>query len=281
MALLEGKVVAITGAGNGIGRASALALAREGAKLVVNDVGSARDGSGAAHDPADAVVAEIAALGGTAVANYQSVATPDGARDIVDTARRTYGRLDVLINNAGILRDKTLLNMTLEQWQTVLDVHLTGAFLCTQAAASLMRDQGGGRIINTTSLSGLQGNFGQANYAAAKAGVYGLTRTASVELQKYAIRVNAVAPLAKTRLTADLPMFEKIGGTLSAEHVAPVHVYLASDLSGDRTGLVIGVAGARLSIFRVVESGGRYKDEEGGVWTASEIADHFDAIAKI
>jgi NAD(P)-dependent dehydrogenase (short-subunit alcohol dehydrogenase family) len=281
MALLEGKVVVVTGAANGIGRASALALAREGAKVVVNDVGTARDGEGSGHDAADAVVAEIEALGGAAVANYQSVASPDGARDIVDTARRTFGRLDVLINNAGILRDKTLLNMSLEQWQTVLDVHLTGSFLCTQAAASVMRDQGGGRIINTTSISGLQGNFGQANYSAAKAGIYGLTRTASVELQRYSIRVNAVAPLAKTRMTADLPMFEKIDSSLSPEHVAPVHVYLASELSGDRTGLVIGVAGARLSTFKVVESAGRFKDEEGGLWSAPEIADHFDAIAKI
>jgi len=281
MALLEGKVVAVTGAGNGIGRATALALAREGAKVVVNDVGGARDGTGTAHDAADAVVGEIAALGGEAVANYQSVATPDGARDIVDTARKRFGRLDVLINNAGILRDKTLLNMTLEQWQAVIDVHLTGTFLCTQAAASLMRDQGGGRIINTTSISGLQGNFGQANYSAAKAGIYGLTRTASIELQRFAIKVNAVAPLAKTRMTEDLPMFEKIGSTLSPQHVAPVHVYLASDLSGDRTGLVIGVAGARLSVFKLVESAGRYKDDDGGLWTPGEIADHFDAIAKI
>jgi len=281
MALLEGKVVIVTGAGHGIGRASALALAREGAKVVVNDVGGQRDGSGSAHDPADAVVAEIEARGGQAVANYESVASPEGARAVVEAAKRSYGRLDVLINNAGILRDKTLLNMTLEQWQSVLDVHLTGTFLCTQAAAAVMRDQRAGRIINTTSISGLQGNFGQANYAAAKAGIYGLTRTASIELQKYGIRVNAVAPLAKTRMTEDLPMFEKIASTLSPEHVAPVHVYLASDLSADRTGLVIGVAGARLSIFKVVESAGRFKDEDDGVWTAAEIADHFDAIAKI
>jgi NAD(P)-dependent dehydrogenase (short-subunit alcohol dehydrogenase family) len=281
MALLAGKVVIITGAGNGIGRASALALAREGAQLVVNDLGGARDGSGNAHEAADAVVAEISAAGGAAVASYDSVATPEGARAIVDAARKAYGKLDVLINNAGILRDRTLLNMTLDEWRAVLEVHLTGSFLCTQAAASLMRDQGSGRIINTTSVSGLLGNFGQANYAAAKAGIYGLTRTASIELQRFGIRVNAVAPLAKTRMTEDLPMFAKIEGTLSPEHVAPVHVYLASELSGDRTGLVIGVAGARLSIFKVVESAGRYKDEDEGRWSAQEIADHFDAIAKI
>ncbi len=281
MALLEGKVVAITGAGNGIGRATALLLAREGAKVVVNDVGSARDGSGTSTAFADAVVEAIRTAGGSAVANYDTVATAEGAKAVVGSAKREYGRLDVLINNAGILRDKTIANMTPDLWQAVLDVHLSGTFFCTQAAASLMRDQGGGRIVNTTSVSGLLGNFGQANYAAAKAGVYGLTRTASIELQRYGIRVNAVAPLAKTRLTEDLPMFAKIEDTLSPEHVAPVHLYLSSELSGERTGLVIGVAGARLCVFKVVESAGRYKEDEGGVWTAQEIADHFDAIAKV
>jgi NAD(P)-dependent dehydrogenase (short-subunit alcohol dehydrogenase family) len=281
MGLLDGKVIAITGGANGIGRATALLLAREGGKIVVNDVGSARDGTGGAHDAADAVVDAIKQAGGSAAPNYESVATPEGARSIIETAKREYGRLDVLINNAGILRDKTLLNMTLEMWQRVLDVHLTGTFLCTQAAASLMRDQGSGRIVNTTSVAGLLGNFGQSNYASAKAGIYGLTRTASIELQRYGIRVNAVAPLAKTRLTEDLPMFAKIEGTLSPEHVAPVHLYLSSELSGERTGLVMGVAGARLSVFKVVESAGRYKEADGGVWSAHEIAEHFDAIAKI
>jgi NAD(P)-dependent dehydrogenase (short-subunit alcohol dehydrogenase family) len=280
MGLLEGKVVAITGGGNGIGRATALLLSQNGAKLVVNDLGSARDGSGASSSAADEVVAAITAAGGTAIAHHGDVSTADGAKSVVTDAKRQYGRLDVLINNAGILRDKTLLNMTPEMWKSVLDVHLTGTFLCTQAAAAVMREQGGGRIINTTSVSGLLGNFGQANYSAAKAGIYGLTRTTSIELQRYGILVNAVAPLAKTRMTEDLPMFAKIEDTLSPEHVAPVHLFLASELSGERTGLVIGVAGARLSVFKVVESAGKYKESDRGIWTAEEISEHFEAISK-
>ncbi len=280
MGLLEGKVVAITGGGNGIGRATALLLAQNGAKIVVNDLGGARDGSGPSSSAADEVVAAITAAGGVAVANHGDVSTVDGAKSVVADAKSHYGRLDVLINNAGILRDKTLLNMTQEMWRSVLDVHLTGTFLCTQAAVAVMREQGGGRIVNTTSVSGLLGNFGQANYSAAKAGIYGLTRTASIELQRYGIFVNAVAPLAKTRMTADLPMFAKIEDTLSPEHVAPVHLFLASELSGERTGLVIGVAGARLSVFKVVESAGKYKESDRGIWTAEEISEHFEAISK-
>lgn len=280
MGLLEGKVVAITGGGNGIGRATALLLSQNGAKVVVNDLGTARDGSGGPSSAADEVVTAITAAGGEAIANHGDISTPDGAKSVVADAKRHYGRLDVLINNAGILRDKTLLNMSPEMWRSVLDVHLTGTFLCTQAAAAVMREQGGGRIINTTSVSGLLGNFGQANYSAAKAGIYGLTRTTSIELQRYGIFVNAVAPLAKTRMTEDLPMFAKIEDTLSPEHVAPVHLFLASELSGERTGLVIGVAGARLSVFKVVESAGKYKESDRGIWTAEEISEHFEAISK-
>jgi NAD(P)-dependent dehydrogenase (short-subunit alcohol dehydrogenase family) len=281
MGLLDGKSVVITGAGNGIGRATALLCAKEGARVVVNDVGGSRAGEGGAHSVADEVVQAIRAAGGTAVPSYDSVASQEGAQAVVGTAVKEFGRLDVLINNAGILRDKTLLKMELAQWELVLAVHLTGTFLCTQAAAQVMKDQRAGRIVNTTSISGLLGNFGQANYSAAKAGIYGLTRTASIELQRYGIMVNAVAPVAKTRLTEDLPMFAKIEDTLSPEHVAPAHLYLASELSGDRTGLVLAVAGARMSVFKVVESAGKYKDADGGIWTASEIADHFEAIAKV
>ena len=282
MGLLESKVAIVTGAGNGIGKATALALAREGARVIVNDLGVRRDGAGADIESADAVVSEIRAAGGDAQPNYDSVATPEGARAIVDSAIKHYGSLDVLINNAGILRDKTLLKMDPGLWQTVIDTHLTGSFLCLQAAANLMKENNvRGSIVNTTSVSGMLGNFGQANYSAAKAGVYGLTRTASIELQRYGIRVNAVAPIAKTRMTEDLPMFEKIVDSLSPEHVAPAHVFLASELSRDVSGVVLAIAGARVSVYKVVESAGKYKDAELGPWTPAELAEHFDAISKL
>jgi NAD(P)-dependent dehydrogenase (short-subunit alcohol dehydrogenase family) len=281
MALLDGKVTIVTGAGNGIGRATALLFAREGASVLVNDPGGARDGSGSAKSAADAVVAEIRQAGGKAEANYDTVATKEGAEAIIEQAVSAFGRVDVLLNNAGILRDKTLLKMSLGEWQAVLDVHLTGTFLCTQAAAQKMKEQGGGSIINTTSVSGMLGNFGQSNYAAAKAGIYGLTRTASIELQRFGVRVNAVAPIAKTRLTEDLPMFEKIEDSLSPEHVAPAHLFLASALSNEVTGVVLAVAGARMSVFKVVESPGKYKEGDAGVWNAEEIAEHFESISKV
>lgn len=282
MGLLEGKVAIITGAGHGIGRATALLFAREGARVVVNDKGVARDGVGESVAAADAVVDEIRAGGGEALPNYDDVASEAGAQAIVSSALDGFGGLDVLVNNAGILRDKTLLKMDLAQWAQVLDVHLTGTFLCLQAAARAMKDRGGGgSIVNTTSLSGMLGNFGQANYSAAKAGIYGLTRTASIELQRYGIRVNAVAPVAKTRMTSDLPMFEKIDQSLSPDHVAPVHLFLASDLAREVSGSVLSVAGARVSVYKVVESAGRFKDADGGIWTAAEVAEHFDSISKL
>ncbi len=280
MGLLDGKVAIITGAGNGIGRATALLFAREGASVVVNDVGGPRDGSGADKSAADHVVDEITAAGGKAAASYDSVSTPEGAQAIARKAIDAFGQLDVLINNAGILRDKTLLKTDLAMWDAVIDVHLKGSFLCIQAAVPHMRAAGGGRIVNTTSVSGMRGNFGQANYAAAKAGIYGLMRTASIELQRYNITVNAVAPIAKTRMTEDLPMFEKLA-TLTPEHVAPAHLFLASDLCGERTGEVLSVAGGKMSIYKVVESPGKFKEIDGGVWTAEEIGEYWDAISKL
>jgi len=281
MGILDGKVSVITGAGNGIGRATALLFAKEGARVVVNDVGGARDGSGSDQTAADIVVEEIRAAGGSAVANHDSVAKPEGAKNIVDTAIREFGQLDVLINNAGILRDKTLLKMDLAMWDAVIDVHLKGTFLCLQAAAQHMKDRGtGGSIVNTTSVSGMLGNFGQTNYSAAKAGIYGVTRTASIELQRFGIRVNAVAPIAKTRMTEDLPMFGNLD-TMSPAHIAPAHLFLGSDLSKDVTGAVLSVAGAKMGIYKVVESPGKFKEDDGGVWTAQEIAEHWQAISKL
>jgi NAD(P)-dependent dehydrogenase (short-subunit alcohol dehydrogenase family) len=282
MGLLSDKTVVITGAGNGIGRATALLLASAGARVLVNDNGAARDGSGTGHAPADEVVDLIKSAGGIASANYDDIASEPGARGVIDQAVREFGALDALINNAGIIADKTLLKMSIEQWDSVLRVHLTGAFLCTQAAAEQMKRAGhGGRIVQTTSISGMLGNFGQANYAAAKAGIYGLMRTASIELQRYEIFVNAVAPLAKTRLTEDLPMFEKIEGSMTPEHVAPAHLFFASHLSGKRTGYVLSVTGGKMSLYKVVETAGRFKEAANGVWSAEEIAEHFESLQKL
>ncbi|MBX3182630.1 MAG: SDR family oxidoreductase [Polyangiaceae bacterium] len=281
MGLLKDRVAVVTGAGGGIGAATARLFAAEGAKVVVNDVGGQRDGRTEDAGPAAAIVSEIVASGGQAVASAHSVATPEGAAAIIQTAVDHFGRLDVLVNNAGILRDKTLLKLELTDWDAVIAVHLTGSFLCTQAAARQLRAQNsGGSIVNTTSVSGMFGNFGQTNYSAAKAGIYGLTRTTSIELQRFGIRVNAVAPLAKTRMTEDLPMFEKVE-SMTPEHVAPVHLFLASDLASEVTGQVISVAGGKLSAYVVRETPGRMKEVDSGVWRATEIAEHFGSITKL
>lgn len=277
--LVEGKVVIVTGAGGGIGRAEALLFAREGAKVVVNDVGGNRSGEGASS-VADEVVAEIKSAGGTAVAHHASIADAEGASSLIRAALDAFGRVDVLVNNAGILRDKTLLKMDEAMFDAVLAVHLKGTFLCTQVfARQVIAQGGGGRIVNTTSVSGMLGNFGQANYSAAKAGIYGLTRTSAIELQKQRITVNAIAPIAKTRMTEDLPMMQSVDN-MSPEHIAPAALFLGSDLCGDLTGQVLAVAGSRMYAYKVMESPGKFKDEASGVWTAEEIKEHWAAIAK-
>ncbi|MDB4946023.1 MAG: Oxidoreductase, short chain dehydrogenase/reductase family [Labilithrix sp.] len=285
MGLLDGKVAIITGSGNGIGRAHALLFAQEGASVVVNDVGGARDGTGADASAADQVVKEILAAGGKAVASHDSVATAEGAEAIVKAGVDAFGKVDILVNNAGILRDKSFLKMEEGMWDLVVAVHLKGSFLCSQAFVKQLLAQNaagtasGGRVVNTTSVSGMMGNFGQSNYAAAKAGIYGLTRTMSIELQKHKITVNALAPIAKTRMTSDLPMFQGVE-TMTAEHISPAALFLASDLCGDRTGHVLAVAGGRLYAFKVIETPGKFKDDAQGVWTAQEIAENWDAIVK-
>lgn len=282
MGLLDEKVVIVTGAGNGIGRAHALLFASEGAAVVVNDVGGSRDGSGAGESSAaDAVVKEIEAAGGRAVASHDSVATAAGAQAMVALGVETFGKVDVLVNNAGILRDKTFMKMDEELWDSVVAVHLKGTFLVSQAFAKhAVSRGGGGRIVNTTSVSGMLGNFGQANYAAAKAGIYGLTRTMAIELQKHRITVNALAPIAKTRMTEDLPAFQNVE-TMTPEHIAPAALFLGSDLCGDKTGHVLAVAGARMYAFKVVESAGKFKEGPDTVWTPQEIADNWAAIMKV
>jgi NAD(P)-dependent dehydrogenase (short-subunit alcohol dehydrogenase family)/acyl dehydratase/putative sterol carrier protein len=270
MKLLEGKVAIVTGAGGGLGRAHALALAAEGAAVLVNDPGVARDGTGAGSPAAVNVAAEIVKLGGQAAANRDSVT--DGADRIVKAALDAFGRVDILVNNAGILRDKTILNMTDEMWDAVLAVHLKGTFACTRAAARVMKEKGsGGRIINTTSVAGLKGNFGQSNYGAAKAGIFGFTATAALELAKDGITVNAIAPLAKTRMTEDV---ESVPAEYRAEDVSPVVVFLASDLAKDVSGRTFGVHGRHLFEYRVELTAGKEKKE---AWTPAEISDFVHA----
>ncbi len=280
MAYLQGKVAIITGAGGGIGRAHALLFAREGAKVVVNDLGCARDGTGQS-DAAARVVAEIKALGGAAVASEEAVGTVASAERIVRTALDAFGRLDVLVNNAGILRDRTLLNMTEDEWDQVIQVHLKGTFTCAQAAARVMKEQGrGGRIINTSSSSGLLGNFGQCNYGAAKAGIHALTRIAAWELAKYQITVNAIAPAALTRMLETMAGVKETvtEATLGPQFIAPLVAYLASDAAAGITGQTFGVEGSHLFTYRMMTSHGSTKRVSGEPWTVEEIAKALNQI---
>ena len=282
MGLLDGKVALITGAGNGIGRAHALLFAKEGAKVVVNDLGGARDGSGSDARAAQLVADEIKAAGGQAVANYDDVSERAGAEGMVKQAVDSFGQLDILVNNAGILRDKTLLKLEDANWDIIMKVHLRGTYLCTQVAAKHMAERGkGGRIINTSSVSGLMGNFGQANYSAAKAGIYGFTRTASMELKKYNITVNALAPVAVTRLTDDLPFFQAMPNAkemLAPEHISPAVLFLASELASDLTGIVLAAEGPRMYMFKMLQTP-PVTAKDGAHWTAQEIKDRWAEIS--
>ncbi len=282
MALLKGKVALVTGAGGGLGRCHALALAKEGAQVVVNDLGGARDGSGTgAHSMADKVVDEIKRAGGQAVANYDNVASVSGGERIVTSALDAFGQLDICVNNAGILRDKTLAKLTEDLWDTVIDVHLKGTYCVSRPAFNHMKERGqGGVIINTSSTSGLNGNFGQSNYGAAKAGIWGFSRCLALEGQRNQIRVFILAPVALTRLTEDLAgmqaddMREKLDPAL----VSPLVVYLASDLAKDQTGTTFFVGGGRIAEMRMVTAKGVSKSDEGGLWTPEEIAARMSEI---
>ena len=274
MGLLDGKVILITGAGNGLGRAYALAAAREGAKIVVNDLGGSRDGSGGGHSAADAVVAEVVALGSEAVANHDSVTDKAGCARMVQAALDAWGRLDGVVNNAGILRDITFRRMDDAQWAAVMDVHLNGTYNVTRAAVEALAASGGGAIVNTTSYSGLIGNFGQSNYGAAKGGIYAFTRVLSLELRKANIRANCLAPIARTRMTEDIAM---VDAEWTPEHVAPMMVFLCSDLARNVTGKVFGVQGNRMHVYEVKVNDGVEKPG-AEPWTAAEIAEKLDAI---
>jgi NAD(P)-dependent dehydrogenase (short-subunit alcohol dehydrogenase family) len=255
--LCEGRVAIVTGAGRGIGREHVLSLARNGAQVVVNDLGSRTDGSveGATAGPADEVVAEVRAMGGEAVANGDDVSDWEGARRLVQTALDAFGRLDVLVNNAGILRDRMLVSMSESDWDTVIKVHLKGTFAPSHHAASHWRElvkageRPDARIINTTSPSGIYGNVGQANYGAAKAGIAGFTLIAAQELGRYGVTVNALAPSAHTRMTADLPGWgDKTADKLAPSWIAPIVTWLASPESAGITGRVFQVWGKRIGV---------------------------------
>jgi NAD(P)-dependent dehydrogenase (short-subunit alcohol dehydrogenase family) len=249
----DGRVAIITGAGGGLGRSHALELARRGARVLVNDLGGAVDGSGSSQTAADRVVDEITAFGGIAAANHDSVATSQGGQAIVQAAIDAFGRVDIVVNNAGILRDKAFHNMDDSMIQSVIDVHLKGAFYVSQPAYRLMREQGYGRIVNTSSASGLFGNFGQANYGAAKAGLAGLTRVLAMEGASHGIKVNAIAPIAATRMTQDI--LGDLAAKVSPESVSPLVTYLAHEECAVN-GHVYSVAGGRIARIFVAETHG-------------------------
>src|SRR3954447_26959537 len=231
----DGKVAIVTGAGGGLGRSHALELARRGARVVVNDLGGSVTGEGGSAGPAHDVVKEIEALGGEAVANGDSVASPEGGEAIVQAAVDAFGTVDIVINNAGILRDKTFHNMTSDLLNPVIDVHLKGAFHVTVPAWRIMREKSYGRVINTASNAGVFGNFGQSNYGAAKMGLVGLTHVLAQEGAKYNIRTNCIAPVAKTRMTEEL--LGGLGDSLQPEKITPVVVFLASQECQDNGSL--------------------------------------------
>ncbi|HET9608600.1 MAG TPA: SDR family oxidoreductase [Acidimicrobiales bacterium] len=257
MGICDGRVAIVTGAGRGIGREHALLMAAQGASVVVNDLGGARDGTGGDVGPAQQVVDEITAAGGRAVANTDDISDWGGAEKLVNTAIETFGKLDVLVNNAGILRDRMLVNMTEAEWDAVIKVHLKGTFAPSHFAANHFRErskageQVDGRVVNTTSPSGIYGNVGQTNYGAAKAGIASFTIIAAKELARYGVTVNAIAPAALTRMTEDLGMGQLSDDAkeqMSPKHIAPIVCWLASPLSAAVTGRVFDVSGRMLSV---------------------------------
>jgi NAD(P)-dependent dehydrogenase (short-subunit alcohol dehydrogenase family) len=281
--LCEGRVVIVTGAGRGIGREEALEFAREGARVVVNDVGVARDGTGEDATPAQEVVDEIKALGGEAVANYDDISDFDGAKRVVQQAIETFGTLDVLVNNAGILRDRMLVNMTIEEWDAVIKVHLRGTFATSHHAAVYWREKSkageavDARIINTSSSSGIYGNVGQSNYGAAKAGIAAFTIITAMELQRYGVTVNAIAPAALTRMTEDLVRWQDGDDDKPAwdprdpSNVAPLVAWLGSSEAASVTGRVFNVKGGYVSVAEGWVAGPA--EDKGARWEPGELGE--------
>jgi NAD(P)-dependent dehydrogenase (short-subunit alcohol dehydrogenase family) len=271
----DGRVAIVTGAGGGLGRCHALELAKRGAKVVVNDLGGAVDGTGGSSEAAARVVEEIEAAGGVAIANGGSVADVQGARSMVDAAMSAWGRVDVLINNAGILRDKSFTKMTIEDFRAVLEVHLMGAMYCTSAVWPIMREQNYGRIVMTTSPSGLYGNFGQTNYGAAKLGLVGFMNTLKIEGAKNNVFTNAIAPVAATRMTENLMPAEALK-RLGPELVTPAVLFLCSEQAPN--GVIMQAAGGRYSVACMVESSGA---DLGADATVEDIVDNYAKIADL
>ena len=271
----QGKVAVVTGAGGGLGRCHALELAKRGARVVVNDLGGSMDGTGGSSEAAVGVVDEIKAAGGEAIANGGSVSDPQGAASMVQDAMDAWGRVDILINNAGILRDKSFTKITVEDFQAVLEVHLMGAVYCTKEVWPIMREQNFGRIIMTTSPSGLYGNFGQTNYGAAKLALVGFMNTLKIEGAKNNIHTNAIAPVAATRMTESL-MPEEALKRLGPELVTPAVIFLCSEDAPN--GVILQAAGGRYSVACVVENEGI---DLGADATVEDIADNYDAIVDL
>ncbi len=273
----DGRVAIVTGAGGGLGKEYALELGRRGAMVVVNDLGGAVDGSGSSQSAADLVVAQISEAGGDAVANYDSVATREGGAAIVQTAVDSFGGVDIVINNAGILRDKSFANMTLDEVDAVLDVHLRGAFHVSHPAFKVMKERGYGRFVHTTSASGLFGNFGQVNYGAAKAGLVGLSNVLAIEGAKYNIKSNAVAPTARTRMTEEVlgPFVEMF----DPAQVMPMVVYLCSE-QNELTHEIFTVGGGRYGRVFIGTNTGWFAGQ-GVVPSIEEVREHIPEIRDI
>ncbi|MFT7685897.1 MAG: NAD(P)-dependent dehydrogenase (short-subunit alcohol dehydrogenase family) [Candidatus Azotimanducaceae bacterium] len=273
MGLLDGKVALVTGAGGGLGESHALLLAKEGASVVVNDLGGARDGSGGGANMADQVVEKIIAAGGKAVANYGNVTNEDDAKAMVQTAVDAFGKIDMIIANAGILRDKSFKKMTNDMWDIVINVHLRGTFLTVKAAYDQMLEQGeGGSIVVTSSTSGLIGNFGQTNYGAAKAGIAGFARCLFQEGIKSKIRVNILAPVAWSRLTDDIfPQDQNMEELLSAEKVSPIVVWLGSDEAKDVSGRTFLVQGNNVQLLSWQSHTLAMRDNADAAWSVADV----------
>ena len=278
-AMVAGKVAVVTGAGGGIGREIALLMARHGAKVVVNDIGASLSGDGRSAGPAEQVVDEIRALGGEAVASTDSVADPASAERIVGSALAAFGRIDCIVNNAGILRDRIFHKMSVDDWDSVLKVHLHGAFFVSRAAAPHFKEQGSGSMIHMTSTSALIGNFGQANYSAAKLGITALSKSIALDMQKFGVRSNCIAPFAWSRMTSNIPAetpaeqarVERLK-QMTAAKIAPLAVFLASDAAGSVNGQVFTVRSNEIFLMSQPRPVRSVHRAEG--WTPESIAQH-------